>query len=1637
MRDVNMRGECPCPVDSCSRSERWLQLPDSPAEESAQRGSGIRSASPTRSAAGNLALACLLGILVLNASLNAAVWLNPQSGDWFDATNWQGPVPNAAGEFVVLIGNESSDPQIQIALPAEATVGQLLFLGTSRFTLSGGGPLRFDNPGNLPASISVNTFPYVQRVDAPIAVADGQQLVIDAGSDLFLGGGIASTGGDILKRNSRTLTLQAPSPDWMGTLVVERGELRLEHTLALAAAADLEVRERGILTIASQRSTPEDSNDPYQIPLIRLNGATLRTNLGAAPESTDVETEIHLASDSTIRVSQNDNLILRGGMAGPGGISFLVRPDSSSFSNRNTLVEILGSTSYSGPTVIGPDMDVTFYNPEALGDSTADTRINRGSLNLMSGGSGERIHLDAGQLYLGASNENYGHEVFATAGNLFGGYNSDERATLTTKVHYEDGLKLGSESSFDDLVLSGGIDGRGSVLVQNGVAIENGLTSNGNLYVVERGNLALSGPLRLAGSTYINRTTVRLVDNVAAPEMEYYLTPTSETADASLIIESDNTVRKVVVDPRNSRREGTFNRAILQTVGDAVLTVTDELVFRGGTLEGAIRGQPLLTKEDRTTAILRNIAGSEFDRVDVEAGTLTVEGNAGDTPPAIHLGRHDTGRLFFTDVGDYRGDVYLNDQQGGSEDSSGFGREGGLNIWGDSLLNGNIDLGSRGATIAAGAGNEAGGIGAEASIHGGNLTFVGRAQIEVRGGNHTYGGVTRIFAEDVKLLDNGRLNSTAAVVGGGGGLTLDNSRSSSVPLPDRIPDATPIELRGMRLTLIGRPGETLKEQLSSVATGSGASQIIVSHLNSSQGATSLEIAALTRGSGGTVRFDLNDAASSIRFANPPQLDNGLIGGWATFGSDDFATYGPDGVVAYSSLHAYVTDLNSATAADNVALTGNSVSISSDKTINALKSNVERISLGGHTLTIDSGGMFNREFSPRTTIAAGHLTAGPTAGSELIVSGWYDIEADVVDNAAGPIGVTLSQNGDERALLTLRGHNTYTGPTIVNATQGRAILEIMTETAFPTGGDLIMNGGQLRIDHQPAQPLQLGHVELRHGADIVSASNDDPEIEPRSLTIESGSVRVAVAGSGAITKVGPLTASFSNHSLERHTGPITIEAGTLEMDVFSFAPVPDGPPPVLSIQSGGRLLTTSRIQLADRVIRFDGGVLETEGNEISAAIEVVTEGTIRTETPTLVTSPVTGSGRLILEGGLGASPLTFAGDLNAFQGDLLLTGDRIRLDGSNAAYTGRIHVAASGVDGTSGGFGSAEVIVLPAGTVSVGDSMETAVQLAGGTLQVSVPEYPQRENTFAGDLAVSGSSQLVLVGSGDLGRFAAVFTGDVELQDGSSLDVLDGNPDDAPRGVVFRADDWSLRGGLHVSGSTTVRSFENRVLILGTITPETSIASLNLEGNDTFALYASILLKDGNQLAIHENGGLRPLELVGGGRSLAGEGTLANDISLQGAVLSPGNSAGLLSVGGDLLLGADSIFRWDVSDPQGVPGIDWDLVAVAGVLGLQATTDDPWIFEVHAPAGRRLAGGTSWLVATAGAIEGFDPAALSIEVVGLPGPASITATQFVLYTDGGNLRLRYIPEPTTWALLFILAVFAPRPPCLHAKRTVSG
>ncbi|MEI6070957.1 MAG: autotransporter-associated beta strand repeat-containing protein [Verrucomicrobiae bacterium] len=363
----------------------------------------------------------------------------------------------------------------------------------------------------------------------------------------------------------------------------------------------------------------------------------------------------------------------------------------------------------------------------------------------------------------------------------------------------------------------------------------------------------------------------------------------------------------------------------------------------------------------------------------------------------------------------------------------------------------------------------------------------------------------------------GKNTYTGATTLNGGSLILDFNQASvggvvvTTNILNNTTNGSALVLGGGALTLKGKGGAYVNSQrfngLNEVA---GASTVTLTQ----NGATSLllSLGAITRTTGGgTVDFVNPAGLSAVNgITTTTGNTNGILGGWATVASNDWAYNNGTNIAAYS---AYTNDTWAAANNTNVT-TGGALSSATTNSLRFNTAGAFTLTLTG-TNTISSGGILETSAvgGNATAITGGTLLG--SVGQDLVViqnnaSGALTI-GSVIANNTSATGLTKSGAGN----LTLTGANTYTGATNING----GVLQISASNGI---GDNTAATNKIVFNSNGVLGGTGGILESTAGTYDLGVNRTITLNGPGTIQVDSGSTVTAsgvVSGAGVFTKSG--------------------------------------------------------------------------------------------------------------------------------------------------------------------------------------------------------------------------------------------------------------------------------------------------------------------------------------------------------------------------------------------------------------------------------------------------------------------------------------------------------------------------------------
>ncbi|WP_451987689.1 autotransporter domain-containing protein [Azospirillum endophyticum] len=413
-----------------------------------------------------------------------------------------------------------------------------------------------------------------------------------------------------------------------------------------------------------------------------------------------------------------------------------------------------------------------------------------------------------------------------------------------------------------------------------------------------------------------------------------------------------------------------------------------------------------------------------------------------------------------------------------------------------------------------------------------------------------------------------------------------------------------------------------------------------------------------------------------------------------------------------------------------------------------------------------------------------------------------------------------------------------------------------------------------------------------------------------------------------------------------------------------SPPPPPPPPPGVIDGSQPSFGNSDSVLQSNPLVFAGGTLKpTSPLLLSQPLTIMANGGFITPNRSSVTltGPVSGSGTLTVSG---AGTVTIGGTVSNGGGLSVRDGSTLALDGGSQVSAPIL--LAGGSTATVGGTVSGPLTVEGNSglTVAGGGTVTGALTVASGSATVG--------GVVAAPVSVAGGGSLTVVQGGGVG-------GTVTASGGSVLV--------AANGIINGAVTASNGAGITVDGA-----------IMAPVTVSDSTLTVNGGGG-----IGAVTVGDGGSVTV--NGTVSGSVTAASGSSLGGGGTILGDAAVAG-MLSPGNSPGVLTVGGSVTLAGTSVYRAEIDGATaGVGAGHHDRVAVQGGF-TAAGTLTPVLRGIGGDAtnGYTATLGSRYAIVTAtgGVLGAFDRLVQ-------PSEGLAANTRFDVLYDAGSIRLAVTPD----------------------------
>jgi fibronectin-binding autotransporter adhesin len=549
------------------------------------------------------------------------------------------------------------------------------------------------------------------------------------------------------------------------------------------------------------------------------------------------------------------------------------------------------------------------------------------------------------------------------------------------------------------------------------------------------------------------------------------------------------------------------------------------------------------------------------------------------------------------------------------------------------------------------------------------------AMVIAQDDNETYTGLLRNGAGTLTVTKAGpgmltlsgsgnTFTGQLAVVGGT--LMADHTGSTARQFGN---GSNPLVMQGGAIAMNGNATVGGPEDHEGFATTSLNGSDNVFSVTPGANLTSMDLAAISHNPTATADFRVNGAGQGQITTSSTNDSTGILGPWATYLGDDWATVnGTNQIVAFTG-YAFKNDPSTWLATDHVSYSGSNADVSAPTTITSLRFDPSIADLqlahvlnidSGATLTVGDGGILSTSRVTNSTInGPGAITSGTSTLFIHTNGGSTIVNAPVTNNTSGSVTVVHSGPGFYQPMAT----NTYSGDTVVNsgsilvdANDGATLTNKGAAGALGAGNNIQLNGGTLaiRADSSPVstdRDIQLSGVA---GLDVSGTATfsgliSDPTIKG-TLNLDGPGVVALTNAANSYqggTRINGGVLMLTNDALGNGSGSVVLNGGTLSIDgSMSF--------------TTGRTLVSNLPVLPINVDGTNTGSMGT-GNTSG---KILTTGTLLksgTGTLTLGLNVVNTGNKVLITGGnlaiaadaeLGAVPATLVPDAVELQGGTL-------------------------------------------------------------------------------------------------------------------------------------------------------------------------------------------------------------------------------------------------------------------------------------------------------------------------------------------------------------------------------------------------
>lgn len=439
--------------------------------------------------------------------------------------------------------------------------------------------------------------------------------------------------------------------------------------------------------------------------------------------------------------------------------------------------------------------------------------------------------------------------------------------------------------------------------------------------------------------------------------------------------------------------------------------------------------------------------------------------------------------------------------------------------------------------------------------------------------------------------------------------------------------------------------------------------------------------------------------------------------------------------------------------------------------------------------------------------------------------------------------------------------------------------------------------------------------------------------------------ITVSSRGAISVTAGGEAEFSSISMGGTTQPATLSvSGAGSRLTFDSLGISGTQPNTISVSAGGAFVKTNVSSSGISIPNGSSMLVTGQGSTLDAAATISLSGsltvadravaTVSTLSQSGGTFALTGGAQFIQTSASSSSFAEQAAVLISGAGTVFTTAGNIAINSNNPNAADFVIADGAQVNinsiSTSGlGFGGQRRLIVRDGSV--------LNITAGLTLNSGVIEATNATVNFGAANVQMGT----LFNGNVITLVNSAFTAD-RITSGNDLNVINlGGIASGPAGGVgaFNVRLVNLAVGAEFVLNHTATDYVIGSNFAGTGIIRHMSGDTILTGNQTGASFSGQTLLTGGTLTINGTHGLSTHRLnASGGATLGGSGQINGTVTIADATLAPGNSPGTLTIGSDLVLGANALVSFELGAPDGVVGVASDLVNVNGNLTLDGRLD---------------------------------------------------------------------------------------------------